>query len=665
MRTPLFDLLPWLHARETNPAAALAFCVPVLREARDSFKPLVYGCCTKGGLDLKPSVDRGPNQPIAFNRQWDSGGDGGLELEEIDHDVDAVDQDATGSDLNLAPHFAAAHQRYTELGDVEKAEAMRMERNAFALEPMKGKVRFRVGKACTTATGAMVPVPDIDQDFDNTAIAHYRTRAISVPNPMLRARYSDIAWQFAEDRNRDDALRATQAYLEIAESQAQRGVSAGLMDSLDRALDLAVALNDRAQIQGVVGTTLTLLESLADRGIFGHFDEMATPLISHYDHIAKRDPFPFHQLEDVLERARTHFNHPMFADNKGRLTGLLETLYRLQDDADKANAYALERAQDWEKQAEYFEAATIQMHNFLAAVAYLQASAAYMVAGNHPDKVQECKQKSRAAQEEAIRSDFGKLPYVFQQDTADLQAWLDSYKALPVEEALARLATDAATTVSFDDQVTAADLMKSQAPALFRIPVPVLRRGISVTTFVEPDDIFNFRVLEALLLQYHLISATQLSPLFDLLTETHPGIAEGILDFLRTRKWLREDRVELIEPGLMAFLARDWKSALPVLVPQFEGGLRDYAESLGVATVAQEGLETRDRSLGEVIQRLLADGRMDRDFLLFVDVLFSKIEHGNLRNDIAHGLLPATGFNRENANLVMLALINLACQPSR
>jgi hypothetical protein len=287
-----------------------------------------------------------------------------------------------------------------------------------------------------------------------------------------------------------------------------------------------------------------------------------------------------------------------------------------------------------------------------------------MEAGNQPDNVQECKQKSRVTQEGAIRSDFGKFPYVFQQDSADLQAWLDSYVELPVEESLARLTADVATTVSFDDQVKAAELMKSQAPALFRIPVPVLRRGISVTTFVELTDIFNFRVLETLLLQYRLISATQLSPLFDLLTETHPGIAEEILDFLRTRKWLREDRVELIEPGLAAFLAGDWKSAFPILVPQFEGGLRDYAESLGVATIAQEGLETRDRSLGEVIQRLLADGRMDRDFLIFVDVLFSKIEHGNLRNDIAHGLLPATGFNRENANLVMLALLKLAFQPS-
>jgi hypothetical protein len=164
-------------------------------------------------------------------------------MQEIDQAVDTIDQDAKGSDPNLAPHFATAHQRYTELGDVEKAEAMRMERNAFALESMKGKVRFRVGKAYMTGTGATVPVPDIEQDFDNTAIAHYRTRATSVPNPVLRARYSDIAWQFAEDRSRDDALRAIQAYLEIAEAQAQRGVSVGLMDSLDRALDPAAALN--------------------------------------------------------------------------------------------------------------------------------------------------------------------------------------------------------------------------------------------------------------------------------------------------------------------------------------------------------------------------------------------------------------------------------------
>ncbi len=585
-------------------------------------------------------------------------------MEEIDHAVDTVDQDAKGSDLNLAPHFATAHQRYTELGDVEKAEAMRMERNAFALESMKGKVRFRAGEAYMTGSGVTVPAPDIEQNFDSSAIEHYRARASSVPNPVLRARYSDVAWQFAKDRNRDDALRAIRAYLEIANFQAQRRMSVVLLDSLDRALDLAVALNDGREVQRVVGTTLTVLESLADRGSFGHFEDVATSLVSHYGHISKRDPFPFQQLEDVLERARTHFSHPMFADNKGRLTGLLETLYRLQGDAAKAGAYALERAQDWEKQAEYFESAAIQMHNFLASVAYLQASAAYMDAGNQPDKVQECKQKSRAAREEAIRSDFGTFPYVFEQDSIDLQTWLDLYKESPVGEALARLAADVATTVSFDDQLEAAELMKSQAPALFRIPVPVLRRGISVTAFVDPDDIFNFRVLEALLLQYRLISATQLSPLFDLLTETHPRIAEGILDFLRNRKWLREDRVELIEPGLKAFLGSDWKSALPILVPQFEGGLRDYAESLGVATIAQEGLETRDRSLGEVIQRLLADGRMDRDFLIFTDVLFSRIEHGNLRNDIAHGLLPVTGFNRESANLVMLALIRLAVQPS-
>jgi hypothetical protein len=127
----------------------------------------------------------------------------------------------------------------------------------------------------------------------------------------------------------------------------------------------------------------------------------------------------------------------------------------------------------------------------------------------------------------------------------------------------------------------------------------------------------------------------------------------------------------VIERGCERLVAEDFVSALHVLIPQFEGVLRQHLRSIGVDTtrfepdVGDGSSRTDDATLGALLHRVLPDGRSVREYLEsdrwdhFDSVLNSQTGL-NLRNDVAHGLVRAGTCNVETAGLALMLLYQLA-----
>ena len=76
-------------------------------------------------------------------------------------------------------------------------------------------------RSSTRDDGGVVRSPDIES-LDHETLEHWRGRAKTAKNPMMRARYADLVWDFGKllgDAKRDYqcALIAIESYLEAAQ----------------------------------------------------------------------------------------------------------------------------------------------------------------------------------------------------------------------------------------------------------------------------------------------------------------------------------------------------------------------------------------------------------------------------------------------------------------
>ena len=92
--------------------------------------------------------------------------------------------------------------------------------------------------------------------------------------------------------------------------------------------------------------------------------------------------------------------------------------------------------------------------------------------------------------------------------------------------------------------------------------------------------------------------------------------------------------------GFQSFLDGKYISALHILVPQFEGCLRDMLQSIGIATISIKSNETQqEKSLGELVLRSDIRKALGEDFAQYIYITMASQNGWNLRNNIAHGLV--------------------------
>jgi hypothetical protein len=82
-------------------------------------------------------------------------------------------------------------------------------------------------------------------------IRHWRARAVKCHHPILRARYSDLAWDFARfvtgvNADQADAVRAIDAYLDAVENKKYENEYQAWR-FVERAIELAINLKDNAR----------------------------------------------------------------------------------------------------------------------------------------------------------------------------------------------------------------------------------------------------------------------------------------------------------------------------------------------------------------------------------------------------------------------------------
>lgn len=189
----------------------------------------------------------------------------------------------------------------------------------------------------TRTDGTTVNSPDI-KELDTEVVAHWEARAKESKNPVLRARYADLVWDLSRpitDQRPDVqyARIAIDSYLEAAE----RGfytIEVGGIQSIERALDLALSISDKERVKRTVDFMFAFYDRIASPQHVGTWVFLFDDLHGRKDLItSEREGEIVARLEDMLSKVCDRNNKETF-DPWGAEAAAerLATHYRRQGD---------------------------------------------------------------------------------------------------------------------------------------------------------------------------------------------------------------------------------------------------------------------------------------------------------------------------------------------
>jgi hypothetical protein len=565
-------------------------------------------------------------------------------------------------ELQIVDQFDRARKAHGDLSD-EDFKGYVAERSAFFFRahPDRDSVwetYFGPMAILTRNDGMEVRVPDI-KELDGEVVAHWEARARSAKDPVMRARYADAVWDLKqaitnERPSHEFAQMAIDAYL-VASRDRQYTMEIEGVNWLKRALSLSLSIRNTERTKLVV-----------DR-MFEFYDEVASPQkagvwIFPFDTLyGRKDLLTPEQetriitdLESML--ARTSSGKPQEFDPHGAQAAAERLAQHYKRHGDKANVGRVVKMY-----GSSFERISKEAGPMLA-MAWLQPVI---------ERYEQEGMKQEAERLQLIHADKGKN---IASDLKEVSAKVEIKKE-DIEKEIERLigSGDLNTSLlnithAFIPRVDQArkflEQMRTEAPLLSMFNVGIIEKDGHTSAKIgsldeDPDGRLHRQLGQTIGFYQPFLALT-----LERLRDTYKPSVDDIFKFLHESPFFADTEKGLLREGLDAYEKEDFVKAIHILVPQIEHILRNFLGVLGIPT-----LKTVRNHPGimdaKSMNDILSDERM-REVLTenlwrYLTVLYVEKKGGlNLRNDLAHGLLPPHAFNRQIADRVFHSLLALS-----
>ena len=468
----------------------------------------------------------------------------------------------------------------------------------------------------------------------------WREHLQTTVHPVLRARYADLLWEFQKQVDGTKpplqyAQTAMDAYL--AAAAQTDAASHEVVIWLDRAINLATSVGDQTRLAAGVQQAIAwvqntqgaqnarsyvfLFEAIYDNkrvagpekaAIVAYLESVLTATTNQ-----SAATFDFATAEIVADLLATHFrrsNNKIDEERVIRAAGLATEFA-----ASQASALF---AMTWlQKLLERYR-------NF------------GMIAD--ADRVQvEARRRGMDSGEEMKKSAH---TFTIPEETmAAYRTWL--IEPEKPRDLLLRWATNNAPSVKGARETLKQSL--TATPLLARIGVTAINAGQFVSKAGSVEDDLEGRV-GVLLRQMIEMRFNLFVGGWQHIQQNKPLSADDILGALSVSPVFTTDGLELIAEGLKRFSADDHLGATHILLPQIECALRNLLGLLGRPTnkaVRGESGVMQERNMNEALGDPAVQAVLPEDFQRHLQIVFASRLGFNLRNVVAHGLLPASQFS--------------------
>lgn len=511
------------------------------------------------------------------------------------------------------------------------------------------------------ADGSTVVIPNLAVITADT-IEYWKRRTGECRHPMLRNRYADLVWELSmkvtgSRASPEYARAAIDAAIELSKRDATSQVR--VFETLERALRLARSLNDADRVTQVRDALIAYEERRGEDGKPGAWGRAFALLLG--EKLAPTDQDIedrlVRELEGRLSRVSDRAN-PVFDPHATERTALtLATYYRSRKRPDDVRRVLTTSADAYRQIAE--EAGG------LPASAWLESAARNFESFGLREEAASLQPHMRDAHRRA-RSELVETPHRIEVPSEDMAAFVEHIARGTVDEALGRIATGF---------IIDRDVAEEQVVEIARAtPIQAMIPRVIVDDEGRPEArIYSIQDdLEGHVVHHMANSVTWqqlwLRASFQGLADRFQLSVDDLCAFVFVSPAFGSTQHALVRQGLEYYLAGDVVGTAHVLVPQIEQALRRIVMLAGGSHLkTARGGGFRYRLLDDLLRDPVTETVLGTRIVRYLQVLLTDQRGLNLRNDIAHGLLPDDRFTPVVADRlvhVLLVLGLVRAQPS-
>lgn len=509
--------------------------------------------------------------------------------------------------------------------------------------------------SATYEDGTRIERPDI-KEIDEDILNYWKLRAESSKHPVCKARYADLVWDLSPLilSRRDDVKfpkMAIDAYIETSDKVTSE-TRVQSIQNLERALELAISLNDKERISAVKNALFRLFDRIAQPGQDGTW------------------PFLFDLLYDNKKVPSTE-------EEEGRIISSLEGILKKCGDPElkenfspwgaQAAAERLEKHYKKKKQDDdisrvirvygnAFESLSAQASS-LVAMSWLQGVyESYKQHGLKEDALRvqaQSKEKGKHAKDE-MKTVVSEVKI----SSEDMTKLVDEFTKKDLTSALRAIPDNFIPRI---DHITSSlEQQRKEHPLQALISVNTIAEDQIVAKTGSFDDDPHGRVrLE--LSQRISISTLFLSTVLEKIKAHYSPTAAQLTDYLYRSPLFDEDRRTLIFEGLEAYLNGDHVKFIHVTIPQMEHALRRLLSLLGQPTNKPTKLKgtMQEQNINDILANPAVHEVMPEDMRLYLLVILADPKGLNIRHRVSHGLMGKADFDRRISDLIFATLLCL------
>ncbi len=500
--------------------------------------------------------------------------------------------------------------------------------------------------------------PDITQ-LDADTIVHWQQRATETNNPVMKARYADAAWDFAKpiansQPNYKCAGLAIDGYIEATNRHFYKWENEGVQ-WLVRALHLAKSVGDADRIKKVVDAMFVFYQASLQPKLVGIW------------------PFLFDNLYGEKKLISAMQAAQIISDLEAMLAKLSVVGEPNYFDPFGAQAAAERLARHYKKQGDTPNVERV-LKTYGNAFKTLAAEASPMLAMAWLQPVIE------RYEQEGMKGEAEKLRLLHMEKGENIASDMKHYSVeanIPkkdFDDVVTRLLVkdDLAATLShvaqyFIPNVDSAKKfvqeLKTVAPLLSIIPITVVdHTGRPVAKVGASDDGTEGRLFQQLAQTVGFYQPFLSYVIEAVMAEFKPCV-DDILAVLYNSPLFLDSRRGILRDGLSAYLSKDHIKGVHVLVPQLEEMLRTLLVLMGIPpqkSVPRHPGITDVKNMNDALADERVQEVLTENVWMYLTVLYIDRRGMNLRNDLAHGLVPVEGFNQAIGDRVFHSLLVLS-----
>lgn len=482
---------------------------------------------------------------------------------------------------------------------------------------------------------------------------YWTRRLIQTKNPILKARYSGLIWDFSKpvlDSNPDYKIGVeyVKSLISTVENRVNR-YETDLITKIKRAIQVAISLNATDLIENAKNATIELENDIAEndkRGLWGFSYDI---LVGN-----KKVDLTAEEEEKIIKALELRFeelsNEPKLNPwNAESAAGRLAEYYQKNRNKQKVKEVILQLGKAYETNEK--NECVMQVFSSLQHLHKIyttyglqeEANAVLIRLRKLGPKIKEELQPISSSVEIPNDKLDAFINFMLEGEPKLIFHKIIQYFIPKKDDIIGKMFEDAKTfPLIYDIQTCIHD-----------------NKGRVIATIGSLEDDTDGHLIHELS-QSLSLQAIFLRNIFNKIINDKILDVNDFMGFIKYSSVISETRYTIIQRGIQAYYDNDLVVAIHILIPQVEEAIRNLIELAGGVVLKKDrGGGFQLKTFDEILRDEIVNQVLGEDIQLYLRVLFTDPRGWNLRNDVCHGISEIESFSFQSIERIVHVLLIL------